>query len=501
MTSSSKAQSKSSFMSFGLDKNLTRALSDMGFTEPRPIQAKGIPAVMLGRDVLGLAATGTGKTAAFALPILEHLLKNKARGGNGPRVLIVAPTRELVVQIHAEIELLAKYTNVRAMTVFGGVGAGPQIRELRKSPDILVACPGRLLDLANGGSAKLGSVEMLVLDEADHMLDMGFLPDVRRIVKLVPRRRQNLLFSATMPKEILRLTENLLLNPVTVELDHSKPADTIEHALYPVDQPRKFTLLKHILAGDDFHSAIVFLRTKHRAKRLAQDLVKAGHRAIALQGNMSQGARQRAMEGFRNGAYDVLVATDIAARGIDVANVSHVINFDLPGTPDAYTHRIGRTGRSEQSGKACTFVTRDDMSGVKAIERKIKMTIPRVKVRDMMSGGREAALQGRRQIALSRGTPNVYQSERPASSRRERPSKSPSKNFPKGPPGRLAPGNENSAPKKSSGMRFGGSGAGHSSGGRTSEHRTDDSGNSFGAGVDRGPSRRRGGGPRRGRGR
>jgi ATP-dependent RNA helicase RhlE len=207
------------------------------------------------------------------------------------------------------------------------------------------------------------------------------------------------------------------------------------------------------------------------------------------------------MEGFRNGAYDVLVATDIAARGIDVANVSHVINFDLPGTPDAYTHRIGRTGRSEQSGKACTFVTRDDMSGVKAIERKIKMTIPRVKVRDMMSGGREAALQGRRQIALSRGTPNVYQSERPASSRRERPSKSPSKNFPKGPPGRLAPGNENSAPKKSSGMRFGGSGAGHSSGGRTSEHRTDDSGNSFGAGVDRGPSRRRGGGPRRGRGR
>lgn len=373
--------------------------------------------------------------------------------------MIVAPTRELAIQINAEIELLAKYTNVRSMTVFGGVGAGPQIRDLGRGPDIVVACPGRLLDLANGRRVRLDSVEILVLDEADHMLDMGFLPDVRRIIKLCPRNRQNLLFSATMPREIRKLTDNLLRNPHEVELEHSKPADTIEHALYPVDQPRKFTLLKHLLDADDFRSAIVFLRTKHRAKRLAQDLVKAGHQAIALQGNMSQGARQRAMQGFREGKFDVLVATDIAARGIDVANVSHVINFDLPGTPDAYTHRIGRTGRSEQAGKACTFVTREDMSGVKAIERKLKMTIPRIKVRDMMSGGREAALQGRRQIALSRGKSNVYQSEPSPGSRRGRPSK------------KSGEANQSSLGKKPSGMRFGGSGAGHASGGRTSEHR------------------------------
>lgn len=488
VTSSSKTQAGNSFASFGLAKNLTRALSDMGFSEPRPIQAKGIPAVLKGRDVLGLAATGTGKTAAFALPMLEHLIAQKPRSNSGPRALVVAPTRELALQIHAEIELLAKYTNVRAMTVFGGVGAGPQIRVLRKHPDIVVACPGRLLDLANGRNVRLDNVEMLVLDEADHMLDMGFLPDVRRIIKLLPRRRQNLLFSATMPREILKLTDGLLQNPHTVELGHSKPAETIEHSLYPVDQTRKFTLLKHLLADDGFHSAIIFLRTKHRAKRLARDLEKAGHRAIALQGNMSQGARQKAMEGFRMGRYDVLVATDIAARGIDVANVSHVINFDFPGTPDAYTHRIGRTGRSEQSGQACTFMTRDDMGAVKAIERKLKMTIPRIKIRDMMSGGRETAARGRRQIALSRG-PAQELFEPTPNGRRGKPASG------------YAGRGSSSFGKKQSGVRFGGSGSGHSSGSRPSSGRNGDSSTSFGAGLDGGSSRRRGGGGRRRRSR
>jgi ATP-dependent RNA helicase RhlE len=378
-TTSHSARSKGSFETFGLRKNLLRAISEAGFQEPRPIQAKTIPQVLKGRDVLGLAQTGTGKTAAFALPIIERLVASR---GQNPRALVIAPTRELALQIHAEIELLAKYTNIRAITVFGGVGAAPQVRALASRPDIVVACPGRLLDLFRSGKARFDGIEVLVLDEADHMLDMGFLPDIKRILGLLPVPRQNLLFSATMPQEIRALTKLMLRDPHEVELGHSAPAETIEHALYPVEQPRKSALLRHILGGDDFRSAIVFLRTKHRARRLAQDLERAGHRAIALQGNMSQGQRQRAMQGFRDGRYDVLVATDIAARGIDVALVSHVINFDVPNTPDAYTHRIGRTGRAEHSGKACTFVTSEDREAVLAIERRIKQKIPRVDVRD-----------------------------------------------------------------------------------------------------------------------
>ncbi|MGK0220753.1 MAG: ATP-dependent RNA helicase RhlE, partial [Planctomycetota bacterium] len=366
---------------------------------------------MSGRDVLGLAQTGTGKTAAFALPILEQLSK---RGFKYPRALILAPTRELAIQTHAEIGVLAKYTQLRAVTVFGGVGAGPQVRSLRARPDIIVACPGRLLDLLSSSDVNLSAIEILVLDEADHMLDMGFLPDIKRILKFLPQERQNLLFSATMPNEIRSLTDRVLHDPHVVELAIRAPAETIDHALYPVEQARKTALLKHLLEGEDFRSAIVFLRTKHRAKRLARDLDKAGHRAIALQGNMSQGQRTRAMEGFREGKFDVLVATDIAARGIDVANVSHVINFDIPGTPDAYTHRIGRTGRAEKKGKACTFVTHEDFPSIKAIERKLQMQIPRIKLRDFWVEGEgedsaEALEQGggwSRGRPISRGGPS-----------------------------------------------------------------------------------------------
>ena len=338
---------------------------------------------------MGLAQTGTGKTAAFALPIIEHLVTSR---GHSPRALILAPTRELAIQIHRETTLLGKYTNIRAITVFGGVGAAPQVRALRAKPDIIVACPGRLLDLMGSGDAKLDGIEVLVLDEADHMLDMGFLPDIKRILARLPRRRQNLLFSATMPREIRSLTKDLLHDPHQVELGQTAPIDTIEHSLYPVDQKRKSALLLHLLGADDFKSAIVFLRTKHRARRLAQDLDRVGHRAVALQGNMSQNQRQKAMQGFRDGRYDVLVATDIAARGIDVAQVSHVINFDIPNTPDAYTHRIGRTGRAERLGKAYTFVTHEDFPSIKAIERKLKMEIPRVKLKDFRpEGGEELA--------------------------------------------------------------------------------------------------------------
>jgi ATP-dependent RNA helicase RhlE len=286
------------------------------------------------------------------------------------------------MQIHGDFQMLGKFTNIRSITVFGGVSAAPQKRALRSRPDIIIACPGRLLDLMGSKDVRLDGLEVLVLDEADHMLDMGFLPDIKRIIKQLPERRQNLLFSATMPREIRSLTDNLLHNPHVVELAITTPMETIEHAMYPVEQSRKTALLIHLLHEQNFTSAIVFLRTKHRTRRLARDLERAGMNAIALQGNMSQGQRQRAMQGFRDGRYKVLVATDIAARGIDVAGISHVINYDIPNTPDAYTHRIGRTGRAEQSGKACTFVTGEDFAGVQAIERKLNMQIPRIKLKE-----------------------------------------------------------------------------------------------------------------------
>jgi ATP-dependent RNA helicase RhlE len=369
--------SSTGFDSFGFDPAINRGIRAAGFTTPRPIQAETIPAALEDRDVLGLAQTGTGKTAAFALPILDLILDTRSPG---PRALVIAPTRELVTQIDAEIRTLAKFTQTRSVTVFGGVPARPQIQALRRQPDIIVACPGRLLDLMQQGAVRLNRIETLVLDEADHMFDMGFLPDIRRILAALPKNRQNLLFAATMPKEIRTLANELLVKPHVVELAHSAPPDTIEHALYPVPEERKRALLEHLLAMDSCNSAIVFTRTKHRARRLADQLSKAGHRAVGLQGNMSQGQRDRAMQGFRGDRFNILVATDIAARGIDVSGVSHVINFDVPNTPEAYTHRIGRTGRSENEGKACTFVTREDLAWVCATERMIGAPITRREV-------------------------------------------------------------------------------------------------------------------------
>ncbi len=383
------SQAQASFQTFGLSKKLLRGIEEAGFTEPRPIQAKTIPRVLQGEDVLGLAQTGMGKTAAFALPICERLMQGRTRG---TRALILAPTRELALQIEAETKLLAKYTNIRTQTVFGGVGAQPQIKGLRMNPDIVIACPGRLLDLMGRGNCiNLDGLEVLVLDEADHMFDMGFLPDIKRILKELPEYRQNLFFSATMPREIRTLTDRILRDPVVVELNHSTPAETIDHALYPVEQPDKTDLLNHLFRERKFESAIVFLRTKHRARRLAQTLTNSGFNAIALQGNMSQAQRVKAMDGFRKGHYKILVATDIAARGIDVARVSLVVNFDMPNTPDAYTHRIGRTGRAERSGEACTFVTSEDFAMVKEIEKRLGSKIPRIKtagfeVRDAPAG-------------------------------------------------------------------------------------------------------------------
>jgi ATP-dependent RNA helicase RhlE len=366
-------QPVSGFNTFKLSDPIQRGIAAAGFIEPRPVQTQTVPAALEGRDILGLAQTGTGKTAAYALPVLERLATSQSAA---PRALVVTPTRELAAQVAEEIRRLARFTRVRVATLFGGVSARSQVTELRRRPEVIVACPGRLLDLMGQGFVKLGGVEVLVLDEADHMFDMGFLPDVRRILAALPNERQNLLFSATMPADIRKLAGQMLHRPHVVEISHSKPASTVEHALYAVDSDGKVDLLGRLLDDDGFVSAIVFTRTKHRAKRLARQLDSAGHRVVALQGNMSQGQRERAMAGFRRKQFDVLVATDIAARGIDVLQVSHVINFDMPGTLDAYTHRIGRTGRAEQAGRAYTFVTADEAAAARDLERHIGAHVP-----------------------------------------------------------------------------------------------------------------------------
>jgi len=382
------------FEAFDLHPKIMRGISAAGFATPRPIQTDTIPSALDGRDILGLAPTGTGKTAAFALPILDVLLNDPV---SGPTALIIAPTRELASQIDAEIKVLARYTGVTSVVIFGGVSQRGQVAAIRRNPDIVVGCPGRILDLMQQKLLRLDKVDMLVLDEADHMFDMGFFPDIKRILSQVPAKRQNLLFSATMPSAIRKLANDVLNDPHVVELAGRGPAETIEHALYPVSEVKKWDLLDHLLGDKTYDSAIVFTRTKHRAKRLADQLSRAGHRAVGLQGNMSQGQRDRAMKGFRGGNYDILVATDIAARGIDVSGISHVINFDVPNTPEAYTHRIGRTGRSGKEGKAFTFVTADDHAWIRATERMIGTPIHQEKVDGFELGDRDPAakLSGR----------------------------------------------------------------------------------------------------------
>lgn len=316
-----------------------------------------------------------------------------ARRRPGPSVLILAPTRELASQINTEITDLGQFTKIRSTTVYGGVSINRQIQALRRHPEIVVACPGRLLDLHRQKGIDLDSIDTLVVDEADHMFDMGFLPDVQAIIDLVPGDRQTMLFSATMPKEIRKLADRTLNNPVVVDLGHSKVVSTIEHELYPVSQQRKLDLLQFLLNDAPFTSAIVFTRTKHRALRTARQLKHAGFDAVALQGNMSQSQRDKAMQGFRDGKFQVLVATDIAARGIDVANVAYVINFDFPNTPDAYIHRIGRTGRSEQAGRAFTLVTPEDEDAVRALERKLGRKVNRCMLPDFAEGSQAKSSQ------------------------------------------------------------------------------------------------------------
>jgi ATP-dependent RNA helicase RhlE len=375
------------FNQFSFDPRIHASIKRIGFTDPTPIQQQAIPAVLEGDDVLGLAQTGTGKTAAFMLPILERLTCGPLRR---VRALILAPTRELAEQIHNATVDFSLNMKVNSVAIYGGVSKEPQIKALRRGAEIVVACPGRLLDLMGDGQIDLTHVEVFVLDEADRMCDMGFLPDVSRIVKQLPERRQSLFFSATMPKDARKLAETILRNPVTVQIGMTAPAKTVSHALYPVHHRSKKKLLMELLDHTATGRVLIFTRTKYRARNLARDLDRKGFRVAALQGNMSQNQRQRAMDSFRKGKIDLLVATDIASRGIDVTEISHVINFDMPDTVDAYTHRIGRTGRAQETGEAFTFVTPDDAPMVQSIEQLLGYRIKRRQLHGFDYMGSEA---------------------------------------------------------------------------------------------------------------
>ena len=354
------------FSKLGLSPKALDGVRAAGYTHPTPIQLRAIPIVMTGRDLIGSAQTGTGKTAVFALPIISRL------GQHGSlRALILEPTRELAAQVETAIHDYGRFTNLRTTVLFGGTGYGRQDKALGQGTDILVATPGRLLDQMKRGMVRLNQIEILVLDEADRMLDMGFLPDVRRIVELCPRARQTMLFSATIPPEIEQLCKWML---------RRSPAETVTHALYPVASEQKQALLEELLRRTDYDQVLIFCRTKHGADRVARKLLQQDHAVAVLHSNRTQREREQALNGFRNGRYEVMVATDIAARGIDVEQISHVINFDVPHHPEDYVHRIGRTGRALSVGDAFTIMTGEDVQEIAAIERFIGQKIPRVKL-------------------------------------------------------------------------------------------------------------------------
>ncbi len=368
------------FADTGLSEDLLRAVADKGYDTPSPIQAQAIPPVLARKDLIAAAQTGTGKTAGFTLPMMQILSESsqsKPSRGRPIRALVLTPTRELAAQVEQSITDYGKYLELRSMVVYGGVKIGPQIRKLKDGIDILVATPGRLLDLCQQGACKLDQVNMLVLDEADRMLDMGFINDIRKVIKLLPKKRQNLLFSATFSKEIKQMTKELLVNPTTVEVSpENTTAETVEQRAYRCDNSNKSEICLKLIQEGDWKQVLVFTRTKHGANRLSQKLDKAGINSSAIHGNKSQGARTKALEGFKQGNVRVLVATDIAARGLDIAQLPHVINFELPNIPEDYVHRIGRTGRAGKEGEAISLVCNDERPFFSAIEKLIKQRIP-----------------------------------------------------------------------------------------------------------------------------
>jgi len=362
------------FETFNLHPSIMDGVREVGYVTPTPIQVQAIPPIMKGSDLIGLAQTGTGKTAAFVLPILQRLLA----GPRGQvRALILSPTRELAEQTNEAINTLGQQTKLRSVAVYGGVNINRHTQRLRSGVEIVVACPGRLLDYLWKGTIDLSHLEILVIDEADRMFDMGFLPDIHGILRCIMNKRQTLLFAATMPKAIRELVQDILHNPVTVQIGRTMPAATVSHALYPVKPHLKSSLLMELLCQNEMESVIVFTRTKLRTDRVTRQLQKVGFRVASLHGDLPQLRRQKALDGFRSGLYKILVATDIAARGIDVSHISHVINYDMPENTDAYIHRIGRTGRMNNNGDECTFVTSADTASVHALERILNRTIER----------------------------------------------------------------------------------------------------------------------------
>ncbi|MGA7615068.1 MAG: DEAD/DEAH box helicase, partial [Thermoanaerobaculia bacterium] len=371
------------FQSLGLGPKLIRAVQDAGYVEPTPIQAKAIPPILEGRDVVGVAQTGTGKTAAFVLPMLEHLSRTPSR--RGMRALVIAPTRELVTQIDENVRNYARHLSLRFATVYGGVGERPQIAALRRGVDLVVATPGRLIDLMQQGHVSFADLQFVVLDEADRMLDMGFLPPIRRIVQALPKKRQGLLFSATMSKEIESIAAEFVHNPVTVEIGRrSTPAEAVSQHVIHVSKEQKIEMLIHLLRDEALEMVLVFSRTKHGADKIARKLEQARITTATLHSNRTQGQRLQALKKFRSGAVRVLVATDIAARGIDVDGISHVVNYDFPPQPEDYVHRIGRTGRAHAIGDALSFVTADDEENLRTLEKFLRRGIPKKVVAGIM---------------------------------------------------------------------------------------------------------------------
>jgi ATP-dependent RNA helicase RhlE len=366
------------FADLALTAPLMQAVKESGYERPTPIQARAIPHLLQGRDLLGLAQTGTGKTAAFVLPMLQRLMETKKRAQpKSMRALILTPTRELAVQILESLKTYGRHLPLRATQIFGGVGQNPQVDAMRRGQDVVVATPGRLIDLIQQGHVKLDSVEIFVLDEADRMLDMGFIRDIRRITPLLPKQRQTLLFSATMPNDVADLAKGLLRDPIRVEVvPQSTTAERIDQKVYFVARGHKRALLAQLLGAPDMSRAIVFTRTKHGANRLAEQLEKDGFGTAAIHGNKSQGARQQALNNFKSGKIKVLVATDIAARGIDVDGISHVVNYELPMEPEAYVHRIGRTARAGATGVAFSFCDHEERGLLRDIERITRMKVP-----------------------------------------------------------------------------------------------------------------------------
>jgi ATP-dependent RNA helicase RhlE len=410
------------FQKLGLSPEVVRGVAAAGYTEPTPIQLRAIPAILAGKDVIGSAQTGTGKTAAFALPILTKLgatavspasadRKNQrdARSpGRHPRCLVLEPTRELAAQVETAFHDYGRFTDLRTAVVFGGVGYGEQREQLKRGVDILVATPGRLLDFLRQGEVKLHDIQMLVLDEADRMLDMGFLPDVRKIIERCPRQRQTMLFSATIPPEIASLSAWALRHPEQIEIgERRSPAETVTHAFYPVSSNQKFQLLLALLKRTDYQSVLIFCRTKHGADKIAHRLKAENHAVAVLHSNRTQRERIEALEGFKSGKYEVMVATDIAARGLDVEGVTHVINYDVPQHPEDYVHRIGRTGRAQKVGDAFTLITTEEFEHVQAIERFIGQSVPRLKLEDFpyvqtAVFNEQAVAASRRNVAMAR---------------------------------------------------------------------------------------------------